>query len=164
MYFRTLGPFALHTYTIPVGNLFHKWSCTTEPMPNSHLAGEAINLKNQNLKSHDKYTYIAGAQLNLQNACEPMGSSIRKMTLIISQLFVYKTHITMHMVESTFLYISYRSNMCNWITYIPMVWLDGLHAFHTLNTKDKLSSEFFPPFLSTFSFPTMVVVCMLVMS
>ena len=69
-----------------------------------------------------------------------------------------------HMVESTFLYISYRSNMCNWITYIPMVWLDGLHAFHTLNTKDKLSSEFFPPFLSTFSFPTMVVVCMLVMS
>ena len=41
-------------------------------MPNSHLAGEAINLKNQNLKSHDKYTYIAGAQLNLQNACEPM--------------------------------------------------------------------------------------------
>ena len=64
-------------------------------MPNSHLAGEAINLKNQNLKSHDKYTYIAGAQLNLQKSAVCLQNTYR------------------HMVESTFLYISYRSNMCN---------------------------------------------------
>ena len=61
-------------------------------MPNSHLAGEAINLKNQNIKSHDKYTYIAGAQLNLQKSAVCLQNTYR------------------HMVESTFLYISYRSN------------------------------------------------------